>query len=228
MSGTIFYLLNNSHFSSLRCTKNFNLIRCITMARRIQEQKEEETVVSNSRPAVVNISSYLMPPSSCAASSSIASKSLVTSGASERPGSRMNVAACSFDVDSASQVQIMYTEYTPTQCMTCNTVFSQHELRACGSRAEQLKMFELWHLCVHKSSLSSGQPCHPSAGLYLTFSLPVQNTKHHLDSTTFPKTTLYIENLFSKIHGRQATLKNHSRTSIARLAETCEQTLHRL
>ena len=113
ISGTIFHLLNISHFSSLRCTKNFNLIRCITMAKRIQEQKEEETVVSKSRPAVMNISSYLMPPSSCAASSPIASKSPVTSGASGRLGSRMNIAACSFDAASASQVQIMDTEYTP-------------------------------------------------------------------------------------------------------------------
>ena len=99
--------------------------------------------MSKLRPAVMNLSSYLMPPSSCAASSPIASKSPVTSGASVRPGSRMNIAACSFDAASASQVQIMYTEYTPRACMTCNTVFSQHELRACGSKAEQLKMFEL-------------------------------------------------------------------------------------
>ena len=78
---------------------------------------------------VATSSSYLMPPSSCAASSPIASKSPGTSGASGRLGSRMNIAASSFDAASASQVQIMYTEYTPRACMTCNTVFSA--FRAC-------------------------------------------------------------------------------------------------
>ena len=47
----------------------------------------------------------------------------------------------------------------------------------------------------------------------------------HLDSTTFSKTTLYTENLFHKLHGRKATLKNHSHTSLVRAAETCAQTL---
>ena len=46
----------------------------------------------------------------------------------------------------------------------------------------------------------------------LTFSLPVhQNTKHHLDSTTFSKTTLYTQHLFQNLHSRQAALKNRSR-----------------
>ena len=53
----LLHLFNISHFSSLRCTKNFSLISCITMAKRIQEQKEEERVVSKSRPAVMNMSS---------------------------------------------------------------------------------------------------------------------------------------------------------------------------
>ena len=79
-------LFNISHLSSLRCTNSFSLISCITMAKRIQEQKEEERVVSKSRPAVMNMSSYLMSSSSSAASSPIASKSPVTFGASGRPG----------------------------------------------------------------------------------------------------------------------------------------------
>ena len=78
-------LFNISHFSSLRCTKSFSLISSTTMAKRIQERKEEERVVSKSRPAVMNMSSYLMSSSSCTASSPITSKSLVTSGASGRP-----------------------------------------------------------------------------------------------------------------------------------------------
>ena len=78
---------------------------------------------------------------------------------------------------------------------------------------------------------SSGQPCHPLAGLYHTFSFPVcHNRQHHLDSTTFSKTTLYTKNhsrknLFPKLPGRKATLKNHSRTSIKRVAETRAKTL---
>ena len=81
----LLHLFNISHFSSLRCTKNFSLISCITMAKRIQEQKEVERVVSKSRPEVMNISSYLMSSSSSAASSPMASKRPGMSGASERP-----------------------------------------------------------------------------------------------------------------------------------------------
>ena len=36
----LLHLFNISHFSSLRCTKNFRLISCTTMAKRIQEQKK--------------------------------------------------------------------------------------------------------------------------------------------------------------------------------------------
>ena len=80
------------------------MISCITLAKRSQEQKEEETVVSKSRPAVMNISSYLMPPSSCAASSPIASKSQGKSAASVRLGSKMNLEASS--VASTPQVRL--------------------------------------------------------------------------------------------------------------------------
>ena len=47
----LLHLLNVSHFS---------LISCSTMAKRIQNQKEEERVVSKSRPAVMNMSSYFI------------------------------------------------------------------------------------------------------------------------------------------------------------------------
>ena len=104
MSGIVFFILFNiSHVSSLRCTKHFSLTSCVAMAKRIQEQKEE---VSKSRPAVMNMSSYLMSSSSSAASSPIASKSPGTSGASGRPGSRMNLAASSLDAASTSQVKL--------------------------------------------------------------------------------------------------------------------------
>ena len=115
----------------------------------------------------------------------------------------------------------MYTEYTPVAYIMNNTVFSQaRTCIACLSLKNCSVIF-----CVHKNSLSSGQPCHPLADLNLTFSLPVHNTKHQLDSTTFSKTTLYTENLFHKRHCRKATLKNRSRMSITRVAETCEETL---
>ena len=66
-------LLHLSNISSTCCTKNFSLISCSTMAKRIQNQKEEERVVSKSRPAVMNMSSYFIATSSSAASSPLAS-----------------------------------------------------------------------------------------------------------------------------------------------------------
>ena len=42
----LLHLFNISHFGSTCCTKNFSLISCSTMAKRIQDQKEEERVVS--------------------------------------------------------------------------------------------------------------------------------------------------------------------------------------
>ena len=71
----------------------------------IQEQKEGERVVSKSR-LVMNVSSYLIATSSSAASSPIASESSGMSGASGRPGSKMNLEAGSFDAASASQVRL--------------------------------------------------------------------------------------------------------------------------
>ena len=75
------------------------------MAKRNQEQKEGR-VVSKSRPPVMSMSSDRMSSSSFAASSPIASKSPGTSGASGRPGSRMSIAANSFNAASASQVKL--------------------------------------------------------------------------------------------------------------------------
>ena len=76
------------------------------MAKRIQEQKEGERVVSKSRPAVMSVSSYLIATSSSAASSPIASKSPRMSGASGKPGGRMNLEASSFDAASTYQVRL--------------------------------------------------------------------------------------------------------------------------
>ena len=101
----LLHLFNMSHFSSLRCTKHFNLICCNTMAKKNQEQKEGERVVSKSRPAM-SVSSYLVATSSSAASSPIASKSPGMSGASVKPSRRMKFETSSFDAASASQVRL--------------------------------------------------------------------------------------------------------------------------
>ena len=96
-----------------------------------------------------------------------------------------------------------------------NLLTSTDHICACGSRPSRLKHELQRHLCAHEKSLSSGQPCHFLAGLCHTFSLPVHhNTKHHLDSTTFSKTTLYTEHLFRNLYSQQAVLKSRSRTSI--------------
>ena len=94
------HLFNISHFSSTCCTKNFSLISCSTMAKRIQDQKDEERVVSKSRPAVMGVSSST-GTSSSTVSSPIASKSLgmpIVSG--------MGIEPSSFDAASTSQVPL--------------------------------------------------------------------------------------------------------------------------
>ena len=53
----LLHLFIISHFSSICCTRNFSLVSCSTMTKRIQNQNEEERVVSKSQPAVMNMSS---------------------------------------------------------------------------------------------------------------------------------------------------------------------------
>ena len=79
------------------------------MAKRVQKQKEEERVVSKSRPAVMNRSSHFVATSSSAASSPIASKSPGMPIASGKPDSRMSVEPSSFDAASTSQVRLKDT-----------------------------------------------------------------------------------------------------------------------
>ena len=102
----LLHLLNIRHSSSTCCTKNFSLISCSTMAKRIQNQKEEERVVSKSRPAVMGMSSYIVATSSSAASSSIASKSPGMPIASGRPDSKMRIEPSSFDAASTSPMRL--------------------------------------------------------------------------------------------------------------------------
>ena len=101
----LLHLFNISHFSSTCCTKNFSLISCSTMAKRIPDQKEEERVVSKSRPAAMNQSCFIAT-SFFAPSSPIASKSRVMPTASGKPDSKMSNEPSSFDAASTSQVRL--------------------------------------------------------------------------------------------------------------------------
>ena len=88
----LLHLFNISPFSSTCCTKNFSLMSFSTMAKRIQNQKEEERVVSKSRPAAMNISSSFLRQVSSTASSPIVSKSPGMPIASGKPDSKMSQA----------------------------------------------------------------------------------------------------------------------------------------
>ena len=101
----LLHLFNISHFSSTCCTKNFSSKSCSTMAKRIQDQKEEERVVSKSRPAAMNLSSSIATSSSTA-SSPLASKSPGILTASVKPDSRMSINPSSFDAASTYEVRL--------------------------------------------------------------------------------------------------------------------------
>ena len=63
----LLHLFNISHFSSTCCAKNSDLISCPkTMAKRMQYEKEEESVVSKSRPAAMKMSFFIATGSSAA------------------------------------------------------------------------------------------------------------------------------------------------------------------
>ena len=71
-------LFNISHFSSLCCAMNLSLLSCITerMAKRMQEQSEENRIVAKSRPMAMNLTSSVAASSS-SVNSPIASRSAV-------------------------------------------------------------------------------------------------------------------------------------------------------
>ena len=96
MSGTIFFIC-----SILAISGPLAALR----AKGIQDEKEEERVVSKSRPAAMNLSSFVA--TSCStASSPIASKSPEMPIASGKPDSRMRINQNSFDAASTSQVRL--------------------------------------------------------------------------------------------------------------------------
>ena len=71
----LLHLFNISHFSSLFCAQNFSLTSCPkTMAKRMQEQKEEERIVAKSKPTAMNLTSTVSTSSS-SVKDPIASKS---------------------------------------------------------------------------------------------------------------------------------------------------------
>ena len=100
----LFHLFNISHFSSACCAENSSLISCSTAAKRIQDQKEEERVVSKSRPAAMNLSSSIAKRSSTAPRP-IASESPGIPITSGKPDGRMRRNLKS-DAASSSQVKL--------------------------------------------------------------------------------------------------------------------------
>ena len=56
----LLHLFNISHFSSACCAENSSLISSPkTMAKRMQEQKEEDRIVAKSKPTAMNLASTL-------------------------------------------------------------------------------------------------------------------------------------------------------------------------
>ena len=71
----LLHLFNISHFRSTCCAENSSVISCPkTMAKRMQELKEEARIVAKSKSTAMNLSSHV-PTSSSSAKSPIASKS---------------------------------------------------------------------------------------------------------------------------------------------------------
>ena len=101
----LLHLINISHFSSACCAKNSSLTSCPkTMAKRVQEQKEEERIVAKSRPTAMTLSSTV-PASSSSAKDPIASKSPEKLIASGKPESRVRRNSKP-DAASSSQVKL--------------------------------------------------------------------------------------------------------------------------
>ena len=87
----LLHLFNISHFSSTCCAENSSLLSCpSTMAKRMQEQKEEEIIVAKSKPSAMNLSSSIATSSS-SATSPMTCKSPRMPTASGKPDSRMRI-----------------------------------------------------------------------------------------------------------------------------------------
>ena len=106
MSGTIFFVCSITAISAPLVAPRISAwYAAPTMTKRIQNQKEEERVVSKSRPAGMNIS-YFITISTSTASSPTASKSPGMPIALVKPNSKMSIEPSSFDATSTSQVRL--------------------------------------------------------------------------------------------------------------------------
>ena len=84
----LLHLFNISQFSSTCCAKNSSLRSCPkTMAKRMQEQKGQERIVTKSKSTAMNLSSHV-PTSSSPAKSPITSSDLGKLIATGKPASR--------------------------------------------------------------------------------------------------------------------------------------------
>ena len=78
-------LFNISNFSSVCCAQNFSLTSCTkTMAKRMQEQKEEHRSVAKSKPMAMNLTSTV----STSSSSDYVKKPLDTQSSIGKPEAR--------------------------------------------------------------------------------------------------------------------------------------------
>ena len=101
----LLHLFNISHFSSTCCAKNSSLISCPKkMAKRVQEQKDEERIVAKSRSTAMNLSS-IGPASSSSAKNLITSSDQLKLTATGQPESRMTRNSKS-DAASSSQARL--------------------------------------------------------------------------------------------------------------------------
>ena len=85
----LFHLFNISHFSCLCCAQNFSLTSCSkTMAKRMQEQKEEDRIATKSKLTAMNLT-LTVPTSSSSVNHPVASKSLgILKASTGKPDSR--------------------------------------------------------------------------------------------------------------------------------------------
>ena len=151
------------------------------MAKRIQTQKEEERVVSKSRPAVLNMSSFI-------ATSSVP----IASG---KPDSRMSVEPSSFDAASTSQVPLRVDGRAAGSPVASRRRKFRRLGQSCG-----LNLVQKRRICCPKQSSAHGARS----------SVDQESQKnmeptwdHHLQLS--PDTSHYMEAVFSmvrKIYGK--------------------------
>ena len=88
----LLHVFNISHYSSLCCAQNFSLTSCTkTMAKRMQEQKEEDRIVAKSKPTAMKTTSTVSTSSS-SVNHPIASKCLgILKASAKKPDARARI-----------------------------------------------------------------------------------------------------------------------------------------